>query len=125
MLRIYEYMRLFQNFSFWNSNLRFRGKTGLLAGFSKSLFQTNQVLEQAHIIKELYCMGIKIFPQKQSFLPQINLRRRRPCRLKFTPSPKKHHPKRRRMGFAHPPPQTNFIRKKYKNLYSRHCKTFL
>jgi hypothetical protein len=39
--------RLFQNFSFWNSLLRFRGKTGLLTGFSKSLAKTNRVLEQA------------------------------------------------------------------------------
>jgi hypothetical protein len=30
-------LRLFQNFSLWNSFLRFRGKT--LTGFSKSLFQ--------------------------------------------------------------------------------------
>jgi hypothetical protein len=37
-------MRLFQNFSFWNSFLRFRGKTGLLTGFSKSLAKTNRVL---------------------------------------------------------------------------------
>jgi hypothetical protein len=33
------YLRLFQNFSFWNSFLRFNRKTGLLTGFSKSLFQ--------------------------------------------------------------------------------------
>jgi hypothetical protein len=39
--------KLFQNFSFWNSLLRFKGKTGLLAGFSESLFKTNRVLEQA------------------------------------------------------------------------------
>jgi hypothetical protein len=32
-------MRLFQNFSFWNSLLGFNRKTGPLAGFSKSLFQ--------------------------------------------------------------------------------------
>jgi hypothetical protein len=45
-------MRLFQNFSFWNSYLEFRGKTGLLTGFSKSLFKTNRVLEQAQITNE-------------------------------------------------------------------------
>jgi hypothetical protein len=32
-------LRLFQNFSFWNSNLRFKGKSGHLAAFSKRLFQ--------------------------------------------------------------------------------------
>ncbi|MDR2741508.1 MAG: hypothetical protein LBB98_05050 [Treponema sp.] len=30
-------MRLFQNFSFWNSFLGFTGKTGFSIGFSKSL----------------------------------------------------------------------------------------
>jgi hypothetical protein len=45
-------LRLFQNFSFWNSFLRFKRKTGLLAGFSKSLsigpeVRTNRVLKQA------------------------------------------------------------------------------
>jgi hypothetical protein len=40
------YLRLFQNFSFWNSYLEFSGKTGLSAGFSKSLSKTNRVLEQ-------------------------------------------------------------------------------
>jgi hypothetical protein len=39
--------KLFQNFSFWNSFLRFNRKTGPLAGFSKSLSKTNRVLEQA------------------------------------------------------------------------------
>jgi hypothetical protein len=34
-------VRLFQNFRFWNSFLRFNGKTGLLAGFSKSLIARN------------------------------------------------------------------------------------
>jgi hypothetical protein len=50
-------MRLFQNFSFWNSFLEFNGKTGFLFGFSKSLFQNRArlahsqlVLEQAQII---------------------------------------------------------------------------
>ncbi|MDR3192362.1 MAG: hypothetical protein LBT87_04790, partial [Treponema sp.] len=41
--------RLFQNFSFWNSYLEFSGKTGLSAGFSKSLSKTNRVLEQAQL----------------------------------------------------------------------------
>jgi len=44
-------MRLFQNFSFWKSLLRFKGKTGLLSGFSKAISKTNRVLEMAHIIK--------------------------------------------------------------------------
>jgi transposase InsO family protein len=39
--------RLFQNFSFWNSYLEFRGKTGFSTGFPKSLSKTNRVLEQA------------------------------------------------------------------------------
>jgi hypothetical protein len=30
-------MRLFQNFSFWKSYLRFYGKTGLLDSFSKAI----------------------------------------------------------------------------------------
>jgi peptidoglycan/xylan/chitin deacetylase (PgdA/CDA1 family) len=38
-----KYLDLFQNFSFWNSFLRFNGKTGL-----KRLSKTNRVLEQAH-----------------------------------------------------------------------------
>jgi hypothetical protein len=56
-------MRLFQNFSFWNSFFGFDGKTGLLTGFSKSLFHrtggshrarlahSQLVLEQAQIVK--------------------------------------------------------------------------
>jgi hypothetical protein len=50
------YLRLFQNFSFWNSFLGFTGKTGFLAVFSKILFQNRArlaysqlVLEQAHL----------------------------------------------------------------------------
>jgi hypothetical protein len=51
-------LRLFQNFSFWNSFLRFSRKTGLLAGFSKSLsiepeVRTNRVLEQAQFTQTL------------------------------------------------------------------------
>jgi hypothetical protein len=42
-------MKLFQNFSFWNSFLGFRGKTGLLPVFPRACFKTNRVLEQAHI----------------------------------------------------------------------------
>jgi hypothetical protein len=34
-----KYMRLFQNFSFWNSFLDLKGKTGHLAGFSQELVQ--------------------------------------------------------------------------------------
>jgi hypothetical protein len=45
-----DYLRLFQNFSFWNSFLDLKGKTGLLTGFSKGLFKTNRVLEQAHLL---------------------------------------------------------------------------
>ncbi|MDR2375231.1 MAG: hypothetical protein LBD96_02215, partial [Treponema sp.] len=39
--------RLSQNFSFWESNLRFRGKSGLLAAFSKAIPKTNRVLGMA------------------------------------------------------------------------------
>jgi hypothetical protein len=39
--------RLFQNFSFWNSFLGFRGKTGLLPVFPRACFKTNRVLKQA------------------------------------------------------------------------------
>ncbi len=42
-------MRLLQNFSFCNNNLRFKGKTGLLDGFSKACCETNRVLQQALI----------------------------------------------------------------------------
>ncbi|MDR0598367.1 MAG: RNA 2'-phosphotransferase, partial [Treponema sp.] len=41
------YLRLFQNFSFWNSFLEFSGKTGLLPVFPGAWFKTNRVLEQA------------------------------------------------------------------------------
>jgi hypothetical protein len=37
-------LRLSQNFSFWESNLRFGGKSGLLAAFSKAIPKTNRVL---------------------------------------------------------------------------------
>jgi len=43
-------VRLFQNFSFWKSYLRFGGKTGAWAGFSKAIFKTNRVLKMAKII---------------------------------------------------------------------------
>jgi hypothetical protein len=42
-------MKLSQNFSFWESNLRFRGKSGLLTAFSKAIPKTNRVLGIAHI----------------------------------------------------------------------------
>jgi hypothetical protein len=40
-------LRLFRNFGFWESNLRFRGKNGLLAVFSKAIPKTNRVLGMA------------------------------------------------------------------------------
>jgi hypothetical protein len=40
--------RLSQNFSFWESNLRFRGKRGLLTAFSNAILKTNRVLGMAH-----------------------------------------------------------------------------
>jgi D-alanyl-D-alanine carboxypeptidase (penicillin-binding protein 5/6) len=53
-------LRLFQNFSFWNSFLRFNRKTGPLAGFLKSLsiepeVRTNRVLEQALLTFFFFC----------------------------------------------------------------------
>jgi hypothetical protein len=39
--------RLSQNFSFWESNLRFRGKNGLWAVFSKVFPESNRVLGKA------------------------------------------------------------------------------
>jgi hypothetical protein len=41
--------RLSQNFSFWESNLRFRGKSGPLAAFSKAIPETNRVLGMARL----------------------------------------------------------------------------
>jgi hypothetical protein len=43
------HLRLFQNFSFWNSFLEFSGKTGLLPVFPGAWLKTNRVLEQAHL----------------------------------------------------------------------------
>jgi hypothetical protein len=40
-------MKLFQNFSFWNSFLGFRGKTGLLPVFPGAYSKSNRVSEQA------------------------------------------------------------------------------
>jgi hypothetical protein len=42
-------LRLFQNFSFWNSLPDLKRKTRHLTGFSTSLSKTNQVLEQAQL----------------------------------------------------------------------------
>jgi hypothetical protein len=49
------YLKLFQNFSFWNSFLGFSGKTGLLPVFPRACFiepklRSNRVLEQAHLL---------------------------------------------------------------------------
>jgi hypothetical protein len=41
--------RLFQNFSFWNSFLRFDGKTGFLTGFSGSLFHRTRGSHRARL----------------------------------------------------------------------------
>jgi hypothetical protein len=67
-MKIKNKVRLFQNFSFWNSFLRFSGKTGLLTGFSKSLFQNRArlahsqlVLEQAQVIL-LLALQFILFP---------------------------------------------------------------
>jgi hypothetical protein len=56
-------VRLFQNFSFGNSFLRFNRKTGPdfksdLAGFSKRLSKTNRVLEQAQVLLYIYVISI-------------------------------------------------------------------
>jgi hypothetical protein len=51
---LYNYLRLFQNFSFWNSFLEFDRKTGLLAGFPRACSETNRVLEQAHLSVGLF-----------------------------------------------------------------------
>jgi hypothetical protein len=42
-------IKLSQNFSFWESNLRFSRKSGLLAAFSKAIPETNRVLGMALI----------------------------------------------------------------------------
>ncbi len=60
--------RLLQNFSFCNNNLRFKGKTGLLDGFSKACCETNRVLQQAQRVS--FCggsmkkVGIRHYAQK-------------------------------------------------------------
>ena len=51
--------RLFQNFSFWKSNLRFTGKTRALAGFSTASSETNGVLEEAKSQSSGFNMTIK------------------------------------------------------------------
>jgi hypothetical protein len=43
-------MRLSQNFGFWESNLRFSGKSEPLAAFSKAILKTNRVLGMALMI---------------------------------------------------------------------------
>jgi hypothetical protein len=43
-------LRLSQNFSFWESNLRFGGKSGPLSGFSKVSPKTNRVLGETHFL---------------------------------------------------------------------------
>jgi oxygen-independent coproporphyrinogen-3 oxidase len=51
-----NYKSLSQNFSFWKTSfacqatLRFRGKSGLLAAFSKAIPETNRVLGMAHTL---------------------------------------------------------------------------
>jgi hypothetical protein len=47
---IFKNLRLSQNFSFWESNLRFRGKSGLLSTFPKAIPKTNRVLGMAHLV---------------------------------------------------------------------------
>jgi hypothetical protein len=37
-------LRLSQNFSFWEGNLRFKGKRGLSTAFSNAILKTNRVL---------------------------------------------------------------------------------
>jgi hypothetical protein len=46
-------MRLFQNFSFWNSYLDFGGKNRAFAGFSKSLFQNRARLARSQLVSQL------------------------------------------------------------------------
>jgi hypothetical protein len=51
---IFKQVRLFQNFSFWNSNLRFIGKSGHLAAFSKSLFQNQPGFGTSSVINSFF-----------------------------------------------------------------------
>jgi hypothetical protein len=53
-------MGLFQNFSFWNSFLGFNGKTGILSGFSKSLFQNRARLARSQLVLEQAQMTIEV-----------------------------------------------------------------
>jgi flagellar protein FliO/FliZ len=46
----FSQMRLFQNFSFWNSYLRFTWKSGHLTAFPRGCFKTNRVLEQPQVV---------------------------------------------------------------------------
>jgi hypothetical protein len=67
-------VRLFQNFSFWNSFPEFNGKTGLWAGFSKSLSKTNRVLEQARLSTNIrFPKRFKIY-EHQARIFLLNLR---------------------------------------------------
>jgi hypothetical protein len=58
---IFYLLRLSQNFSFWESSLRFRGKNGLLTLFSKAFPETNRVLGKALSYPRLF-MGDAQFP---------------------------------------------------------------
>jgi hypothetical protein len=81
-------MRLFQNFSFWNSNLRFRRKSGHLTAFPRGCFKTNRVLEQPRIFefgiavsKPVYAVSqakaSRLSPAKPRF-PRKNEKNNRP-----------------------------------------------
>jgi hypothetical protein len=61
-------MRLFQNFSFWNSTLRFKGKSGHLAAFSKSLFQNQPGFGTSSMEAISKCQILKSQPQKNAVL---------------------------------------------------------
>jgi hypothetical protein len=57
-------MRLSQNFSFWESNLKFKGKSGPQTAFSKAIPKINQVLGMA-LVLVIFC-GIKLFSQEDT-----------------------------------------------------------
>jgi hypothetical protein len=60
-------LRLSQNFSFWGSNLRFRGKSGLLAAFSKAIPKTNRVLG----IALLFLLSLNAFSDELDIAEQF------------------------------------------------------